>query len=116
MHAFRQRFRIVDPFAGPGFAETMEIDQLHIQSADLFDGVEHVGLESQGRSEVGCRLIVASMAKINRPRPSALTGASVFKCATKASTSASLECGAWKGPASDFTGSFGWADIDLEPP
>jgi hypothetical protein len=49
--------------------------------------------------------MVASIAKMSRPRPE-LAGVMVFARARKASTSAPLEGGASTAPASFFTGGF----------
>jgi hypothetical protein len=46
-HKARERLWIVDPFARPGFAESAEVDELHVETPDLLHGAEHVGLETK---------------------------------------------------------------------
>src|SRR6516165_6603707 len=49
----------------------------------------------QAVSQVGCRLMVASKAKISRPRcPASVAGARLFTLVRKASISERVECGA----------------------
>jgi hypothetical protein len=58
-------------------------------------------------SQVGCRLMVASMAKISRPRPDTVVGVMDFTRARKASTSLPLERAVSTAPPlSVFTGVF----------
>ena len=56
---------------------------------------KHLALDLQARSQVGCRLMVASMAKIRRPRSPLLgrAGGMERTCARKASTSSCLAGG-----------------------
>src|SRR6516162_3989476 len=46
-HQPRQRLWVANPLARAGFAKPAEIDKLHIKSANLLHGAEHVGLESE---------------------------------------------------------------------
>ena len=68
-----------EPRRRSAFGKPAIIDELDIKAADGGRFTEHVGLQTQAVSQVGCRLIVASSAKISRPRlPAFAAGPSAF--------------------------------------
>ena len=65
----RQPFRLRHPSRGAAFGEAAEIDELHVEAADRSRLRGTCRPAARRRvSQVGCRLMVASSAKISRPR------------------------------------------------
>jgi hypothetical protein len=44
-HEAREILRIADPFAGAGFTEAAEVNELYVNPSDLLYGAEHFSLE-----------------------------------------------------------------------
>ena len=61
-----------------------EIDKLHVEAAEPGSASNIFACSDWARSQVGCRLMVASSAKISRPRPEAPGAGVFFAASTKA--------------------------------
>ena len=96
-HQFGQPFATSNPTRRAALTEASEISELDIEAADArgFPKTPMSACNAQAVSQVGCRLIVASSAKIKRPRdPGAVAGPSARTRSTNASMSGFDETGA----------------------
>ena len=88
-----------------------------------FTALNMSACSASAMSQVGWRLMVASMAKTSRPRPAAVRGASSFMRRTKSATSASEVaraggvCRASDGtvPGGAWSGAFAWVWVSRPP-
>ena len=73
-HQAGQGVRVRHPFGGPAFPRTAEVDELHFEAADGLTAWNISACSASAMSQVGCRLMVASIAKISRPPRLAVPG------------------------------------------